>query len=448
MLADDSLMPKQRPADDGFSISGKSLRRTMFLLGSAFGSLVSFINAVLDWHSGLTASIPQDLMLGAVLIPLFIWAWRQDDPTTPARIGMLLFCISFIPSIPDELRRMPIFLLWLPVIPMLAFYFFGFREGVIWAIGFAMLVSLEVLWLLSHGAAPYSTPMLIPAGIIYLFICGAVAAFQYLIEAYEKQRIHDAMIREQVHRQMTEIQQLETIGVLAGGIAHDFNNLLVGVMGNAELAMLDTPKQSLIHPYLEQIFKSARRGADLVSQLLAYSGQGNIAIARINLNRLADEVSNLLATLITQRATLHSNLTPDLPDIEGDHNQISQVIMNLLTNAAEAIPQKQGEIHLSSGVQELKQSDLRGMFAGKETAPGQFAFLRVEDNGSGMDEAIQNRIFDPFFTTKEAGTGLGLAALQGIVRIHHGALHLHSEPGRGSTFTVYFPVAANPASRT
>ena len=244
--------------------------------------------------------------------------------------------------------------------------------------------------------------------------------------------------------QLQQAQKMESIGVLAGGIAHDFNNLLVGMMGNAELAMLDAPEQGEIRYYLQQIFKASTKGADLVRQMLAYSGQGRFAMGEQDINRLIQEVSELLKTVIGKQARLEQLLMPKLPGVYGDKNQLTQLIMNLMTNASEALSGKPGNIKLRTGIRKLSKKDFSAMFMATELQAGDFVFVEVEDDGCGMDAQTQARIFDPFFTTKETGSGLGLAALLGIVRSHKGTLALKSRPGKGSCFTVYLPALAHP----
>jgi len=240
--------------------------------------------------------------------------------------------------------------------------------------------------------------------------------------------------------QLQQAQKMESIGVLAGGIAHDFNNLLVSMMGNAELALLDAPEQSEMRYYLQQIFKASRQGADLVRQMLAYSGQGRFAMGDQNLNILVRDVSDLLVTVIGKNALLKQELMPDLANVYGDKNQLTQLIMNLITNASEALSGKPGEITLRTGVRSLTKTDFIGMYMSTEQLAGEYVFIEVEDNGCGMDQATRARIFDPFFSTKETGSGLGLAALLGIVRSHRGTLALQSQPDRGSCFTIYLPM--------
>jgi len=247
--------------------------------------------------------------------------------------------------------------------------------------------------------------------------------------------------RRDLSDQLQQAQKMESIGVLTGGIAHDFNNLLVGVMGNVELALLDN-RQDELREYLEQIFKSARHGADLVRQMLAYSGQGQLSMGVQNLNHLLRDVSELLSTVIGKQVRMEQSLMDDLPNIYGDKNQLTQLMMNLLTNASEAMQGKPGEICLRTGVCRLAEVDFAGMYLAGDCRAGEFVFIEVKDSGCGMDEETQSRIFDPFFTTKVTGSGLGLAALLGIVRSHHGTLSLQSAPGKGACFSVFLPVQA------
>ena len=240
--------------------------------------------------------------------------------------------------------------------------------------------------------------------------------------------------------QLQQAQKMESIGVLAGGIAHDFNNMLVGVMGNAELAMLESSAQGEMREYLDKIFISARRGADLVKQMLAYSGQGRLTMGHQNFNNLISEVSELLSTVIGKKITLNQVLMDGLPDVYGDRNQLTQLVMNLMTNASESMEGNPGEIYLRTGVRHLAALEFSSMYMANDLEQGMYAFVEVKDSGCGMDEDTKLRIFDPFFTTKETGSGLGLSALLGIVRSHGGTLALHSEPGKGSSFTVFLPL--------
>ncbi|MDX8405674.1 MAG: ABC transporter substrate-binding protein [Mariprofundus sp.] len=239
--------------------------------------------------------------------------------------------------------------------------------------------------------------------------------------------------------QLQRAQKMESIGVLAGGIAHDFNNLLVGVMGNAELALMDAPDNSEMRSYLQHIFNASQRGADLVRQMLAYSGQGRFLMGEQYMNGLITDVSELLATVIGKKVVLKQFLAEGLPAVYGDKNQLTQLVMNLITNASEAIQDHVGTIEIRTGVEMLVPADFAGMYLANQHKAGHYIYLSVEDDGCGMDTATQARIFDPFFTTKETGSGLGLSALLGIIRSHGGALSLESASGKGTCFTVYLP---------
>jgi PAS domain S-box-containing protein len=247
-----------------------------------------------------------------------------------------------------------------------------------------------------------------------------------------------------VERRLLEGQKLESIGVLAGGIAHDFNNLLTGIMGNANLAGLDLPKNSPVHQNLKHIENASQRAAELCQQMLAYAGKGRFIIQRIELGPLVDSTVPLLRASISKRATLRFQLQPDLPPIMADATQMRQIVMNLVINASEALGEQDGIISLSTSL----IRPIPGFFEDSVLAPpeqaGDFVQLEVADTGNGMTSETIAKIFDPFFTTKFAGRGLGLAAVQGIIRSHRGGLKLRSNPGRGSTFTLYLP-AASPA---
>ncbi len=242
-------------------------------------------------------------------------------------------------------------------------------------------------------------------------------------------------------RQLLHTQKLESLGVLAGGIAHDFNNLLLAILGNVELAALKIPADSPPHKLLEQATTAANRAADLTSRLLAYSGKGVFVITRLNLNQLVNENASLFRTAVPRTVSIDLHLSAGLPDIMGDVAQIQQVIMNLITNAAEAIEVQSGLIKFSTGLQNCDRACLSGSRLEDKPAPGRFVFLEVCDNGIGMSEQVQQRIFDPFFTTKFTGRGLGMSAVLGIVKAHSGALFLDSAPEKGTTIKVLFPAA-------
>jgi two-component system, cell cycle sensor histidine kinase and response regulator CckA len=249
----------------------------------------------------------------------------------------------------------------------------------------------------------------------------------------------ELLAREQAARRAAEasaaqsrhVQKLESIGVLAGGIAHDFNNLLHVILGNAELTRTHLPPDSRALETLGEVIRAAHRATDLTRQLLAYSGKGAFVLRYLDLSREVREMATLLRTAISRQATLVWELDPDLPSISADETQIRQIVMNLITNASDALGESPGRITLRTGT-------ARG---GDLDASGEFVYLEVGDTGVGMSSETLQRIFDPFFSTKFSGRGLGLAAVMGIVEAHHGMIRIRTALGEGTAFRVLFPAA-------
>ena len=258
--------------------------------------------------------------------------------------------------------------------------------------------------------------------------------------------------RLSLERQMQHAQKLESLGVLAGGIAHDFNNLLMTILGNADLALLELSPYAPARENIKEIEKASKRAAELAKQMLAYSGKGRFVIESIDLRELIGEMAHLLKVSISKKAELKYNFADNLPPFDGDATQIRQIIMNLITNASEAIGDKSGVIALSTGAMECDRTYLDGGYeilrAGlDEPLPeGLYVYLEVADTGCGMDNETIEKAFDPFFSTKFSGRGLGLAAVLGIVRGHHGAINIYSELTKGTTFKILFPASELPVS--
>ena len=253
--------------------------------------------------------------------------------------------------------------------------------------------------------------------------------------------------RRHVLARMLQAQKLESLGVLAGGIAHDFNNLLTAILGNADLAQAETSPASPAHQHLRDIESSARRGAGLARQMLAYAGRGHFAGEPIELSAAVRETEHLVAAFVPKRITLTFNLARRLPPVAGDLLQLKQVLMSLVTNASEAIGPDSGGVTVSTGMLRCDREYLREVFVDEGLPEGRYVFIEVTDTGHGFDSETRARLFDPFFTTKFTGRGLGLAAAFGIVRGHKGAIEVTSEVGRGSTFRVLLPALdSEPAS--
>ena len=261
------------------------------------------------------------------------------------------------------------------------------------------------------------------------------------------ERIEAEQARKKLQAQVEHNQRLESLGVLAGGIAHDFNNILAAIMGNAAMASLeldDRPKSA--SKYVERIMLSSEKAAELCRQMLAYSGKGSFDVRPINLTILVEETQRLLEISIPKNVSLKLDLDKALPSIEADGAQMQQIVMNLVINASDAIAEKQGTIRVQTGVMQVDTAYLTSTYLDDDLAEGDYVYLDVADTGCGMDKQTQAGIFEPFFTTKPTGRGLGMSAVLGIIRSHHGAIKIDSKVGEGTTFRIVLPVSiSNPS---
>ncbi|MDT8341323.1 MAG: MASE1 domain-containing protein [Longimicrobiales bacterium] len=251
--------------------------------------------------------------------------------------------------------------------------------------------------------------------------------------------------RREMSERMHQAQKLESLGVLAGGIAHDFNNLLATIMGHADLAQRSVPQPHPAQENLSEVLRASRRAADLCRQILVYAGRGHVSAAAVDLNEVVDEMGELLSVSFPPNATVEIKLQRDLPPVWGDVTRLRQIVLNLLTNAADALPDGRGRITVSTGL--VSPSDIVAQDVVTDAVPargGALVHLTVEDDGVGMDPALRARVVEPFFSTKQAGRGLGLAVVQGIVRSHRGALEIRTVPGAGTRFRVSLPPTDRP----
>ena len=241
---------------------------------------------------------------------------------------------------------------------------------------------------------------------------------------------------------LKQAQKLESMGVLAGGIAHDFNNLLVAMLGQTSLALakMDSNEPARIH--VVKAVTAAEQAAALTKQMLAYSGRGSFTITPLSVNELIQQNSGLFDVSIPKNIELKLDLTEPLPLIEADQSQIQQVIMNLIINASHAIGEEEGVISITTTVEQITaEQGEYWQITGDPLVPGAYVGIKICDNGKGMDKTTRERIFDPFFTTKEHGSGLGLAAVVGIIRGHNGGIHVNSIIGEGTAFHLLFPIS-------
>lgn len=268
-----------------------------------------------------------------------------------------------------------------------------------------------------------------------------------LEEAERRKVLEEEKARMEEH--VRHMQKLESLGVLASGIAHDFNNLLAVIVGNSDIIAAEVGGRQLIGHCNVEIQKASKRASDLVAQMLAYSGGGTFASDGVDLSLLIEGMQYLLRSSVSRKASLEYALATALPEVAGDAAQLQQVILNLVTNASDALGDKNGDIRIETGLVEADEAYLASLYLDEHLAPGRYVYLEIKDTGSGLDEEALDKIFDPFFTTKFAGLGrgLGLAAVMGIVRAHKGGVRVLSIPGQGTAFRIHLPLA-NPTAVT
>ena len=224
----------------------------------------------------------------------------------------------------------------------------------------------------------------------------------------------DITERKRTEAKFIQVQKMESLGILAGGIAHDFNNLLTSILGYADLAMRDLPLASSSREYINQVIRGSHSAADLVKQLLAYSGKGFYEMQPIQLADIIEEIGHLLQVSISKKCVLQYRFEPGLPPIDADIAQIKQLAMNLIINASDAIGDRSGVIVISTGVMHCDKEYLSRTFNDGNTPEGLYVYMEISDTGCGMTAETIARIFGPFFTAKTVGRGLGLAAVHPV----------------------------------
>lgn len=243
-----------------------------------------------------------------------------------------------------------------------------------------------------------------------------------------------------LERHVEQADKLKTLGILAGGVAHDFNNLLTAFIGNIEMAEWELPQDSNARDHLERARTVALDASSLSDQLLAYAGEGRYILENISLNRLLEEICQRLESSLEENLVLELKLADNLPAVSGDITQVRQVILSLLTNAAEAMKGSAGQI----GIHTNRLAEGQSSIVPAQLSDDQFVCVQVSDQGCGLDETTLERMFDPFFTTKFFGRGLGLAAAKGIARSHGGDLIAENLPEGGARLRLFLPICADP----
>ena len=258
------------------------------------------------------------------------------------------------------------------------------------------------------------------------------------------QRLHVERRRQEqsqieLERKLADQNKTESLQIMAGGIAHDFNNLLTSIVGQAEVGRLQTAMVDK-DEHFAQIIDVAKRASGLTCQLISFAGHSADPSTCVNLSAVVHSSSGLLNSIANRVASIQLNLSDEELPVVGNENQIQQVLVNLVKNASEAI-EHSGEITISSGRTSLSEADLALMPLGSKNAPGEYCFVEVQDNGSGLEQSLLKKVFDPFFSTKFVGRGLGLASVMGIVRSHRGAISFASQVGVGTRIRVYLPLS-------
>ena len=272
-----------------------------------------------------------------------------------------------------------------------------------------------------------------------VWLSGQTCVIYVLRDITEHKRLQDERLK--LEQQLFQSQKLDAIGQLAGGIAHDFNNILLAVSGNAQLAAMDLSSDNPLQNYLAEIMKGCDRATDLVRRILLFSRPQSQGQRIIRLEDAVKEALQLLRVTIPAMIEIKSDFHPGVPSIVADVSQVHQIVVNLATNAAQAIGRDQDNGVLTFGIDEVCAGHV-SPDAPSDLPEGRYVRFSVADNGCGMERAVIERIFDPFFTTKGTGkgTGLGLSVVHGIMKSIGGAVTVRSEPGKGSVFHLYFPV--------
>ena len=249
----------------------------------------------------------------------------------------------------------------------------------------------------------------------------------------------------ELENQLRQAAKMEALGVLAGGIAHDFNNVMASILANSELSLLildkfpDQEEKIEVELKLNEIITASHRAGNFCKQMLSYAGRGKAEKKQIEIGELISEIDSLVQAALSKKTVLQFDLEEKPTFVIGDENQLLQVIMNLITNAAESIGNNEGRIVLSSKVEDYTVDALEKLSPNDDLPAGPFVRLTVTDNGSGIDTETKIRLFDPFYTTKSSGRGLGLSAVKGIIKMHGGVIYLKSELSKGTSFTVLLP---------
>jgi signal transduction histidine kinase len=362
----------------------------------------------------------------------FILRWTKSPTLAGA---WLLFAGLVSICVPTYMQQglASILMVWFLTVPTLAGFFLGAR----WTIAFSLLSAACItgFWALELVPSAFDPSLAHEEGDAFRWInlIVALVAISTLGMFYELAAERATAERNELEVQIREAQKLETVGMLAGGIAHDFNNILAAILGHASLleTEIDEPASQR---RVSAIVDSSRRAALLVEQMLAYAGRARTRTGAIDLPGLAKEVVELVRPALDKKTEIVLQLDGPTPRIAGDPVQVQQIVMNLITNASEALEGRRGHVWIRTGAVDADGRELT-----RPAGPEDFALIEVRDEGCGIPPDKLDSIFDPFFTTKPSGHGLGLAAVLGIVRSHRGDIEVDSTVGIGTRFRVLLP---------
>ncbi len=309
-------------------------------------------------------------------------------------------------------------------------------------------IDVPIIFITGMGNEQIAVDSLREGAIDYILkkhIVGLSARVVRAIEIWAERKAREAAEAEKLKYQqlLFQAQKMETVGQLAGGVAHDFNNILTAIIGYGHLLKENMKEDDKLRIYPQRILASAERAANLVKSLLAFSRQQIIKPRPVNINEIIGEVGELFLRVIGEDIELKTILAPEDLIIMADSVQIEQALLNLVTNARDAMPDG-GLLSIETALVELGDEFIETHGYGKH---GEYALISITDTGLGIDKEMKSRVFEPFFTTKEVGkgTGLGLSMVYGTIKQHEGYINIESEPGKGSTFNIYLPLIKAPA---
>ncbi len=386
-------------------------------------------------------------------VPVLLSLWHgslervRERSGEAAALGVVLVALGLLLFEPEGGTGVSRRLLYAPF-PLLVWSAFRFR--LVGAAVANLLLAIPVMALTALGRGPFNPAdgSTGPDALFQLWIFVAVNAVTALFVAAvveEREREVAARLEAEEHRrrmseEVARARQVESLGVLAGGVAHDFNNLLVSIMGHSELATRKLGRDHPANESVEEIMRASQRAAEICRQMLAYAGRGRVSNAPVDLADVATEMTELVSVSFDDATRVEVDVRGTARPVWGDVTQLRRVTLNLLTNAAAALPDGRGSVRISTGPIARHQLVDADLISGSVPREGALVHLTVEDDGRGLEPDLRERIFEPFFTTRPTGRGLGLAAVLGIVVAHDGRLELRSRPGRGARFRIILPV--------